>query len=102
MRLQLVKPGLDRRHGLGAEPEDARSGIGCIALVGDEAGSQQVPQVLAHRGRRGTERRGQLACPGGLAAEQLDDPPPGRVRECVEEDGDHGLARRIAVHTDNN
>jgi hypothetical protein len=100
VRLKLVKPGLDRGHGLRAEPEDAGPGIGGVTFVGDESGSEQVPQVLAHRRRRGADRRCQLPCPGGIAAEQLDDPPPGRVSESVEEIGD--LYARIAVHTDNN
>jgi hypothetical protein len=102
VRLKLVKPGPDRGNGLRPEAEDARSRIGCVAFVGDEADTQEVPQVLAHRGGRGTERRSQLACPGGLAAEQLDDSPPCRVSEGVEQVGDRDLARLIAVHTDNN
>jgi hypothetical protein len=102
MRLQLIKPGLDRGYGLRAEPEDARPRIGGVAFIGDKAGPQQVPQMLAHRGRRGTERRCQLTCPGGLAAEHLDDPPPGRVSQSVKETRDRELPGRITVHADNN
>jgi hypothetical protein len=102
MRLKLIKPGLNRGNGLRPEAEDARSGISRVAFVGDKADPEEVPQVLAHRGGRGTERRGQLACPGGLAAEQLDDPPPCRVSEGVEEFGNCDVAALIAVHTDNN
>jgi hypothetical protein len=97
VRLKLVEPGLDRGHGLGAQPENTRPGVGRVTLVADKAGSEQVPEVLAHRRSRRAQGRGQLSCPGRLAAEEFNDPPPGRVGQGVEEVSH--LDGRVAIHT---
>src|SRR5215470_14363589 len=87
VRLQLIKPRLDRRHRLRAQPEHPGTRVRSVPLVGDEACLQQMPEVLAHGWRRGTDRHGQLARPGWPGSEQLNDASPGGVGKRVEEPG---------------
>jgi hypothetical protein len=49
MRLELIEPRSQRDHRLRAEPKDPNSGIFWRTFVGDDAGLEQYPKVLAHR-----------------------------------------------------
>jgi hypothetical protein len=88
VRLQLVEPRLKREHRLAPQPEHAQARIVGHALVGDEPGLEQDPQVPAHGGGGGTGSRRQLTGTPRSVAEQLDHPPPRGVGEGNEDASD--------------
>jgi hypothetical protein len=85
MRLELIEPRLDLQYRLATQAEDAQARIARDALVRNEAGVEEDAQVAAHHRRGCTSGRSQL--PGAVRpiTEDLDDAPPRRVGERVEE-----------------
>src|SRR5687767_5681961 len=85
MRLELIEPRLDLKYRLAAQAEDAQARIARDALVRNEARVEEDPQMAAHDGRGRTGGPSQL--PGAVrpVTEELDDAPPRRVGERMEE-----------------
>ena len=81
MRLQLVEPRLEREDRFAAQVEYPQARIAGDALVCDEAGLQQDPQVAAHDGSGRPGGLSQLAGTPRSVTEKLDDSPPRRVGE---------------------
>jgi hypothetical protein len=85
--LEPIEPRPDILQALGAKAEDPQPGVLGAALVRDDAGIEQDPQVPAH-GRWGDGSRiRQLARPHWAPPEQTYDLPSRRVRESSEDLG---------------
>lgn len=85
VRLELVEPCPQRDHRLWSKPEDPNAGVFRWTFVGDDAGSEEDSQVLAHRRSSKALRCGQLASTARSVTQELHDTDPGRVRERLEQ-----------------
>ena len=85
MRLELIEPRLERQHRFPPKVKDTQARVARGALVRDQARLEKDPQVAAHDGRGRTGDVSQLPGTVRSVTEHLDDAPPRRVGERMEE-----------------
>jgi hypothetical protein len=79
--LQLVKPPTYRHDRLPTKAEDSHASIRCGPFVGDHAGLEKDPQVLAHGRATRTQCVSKLSRSSRRFAQQFDRLQPGRIGE---------------------